>query len=315
MNNEIAYEQLIDYVVTSKHDLTTNLNTLITEPILAMSKEQAMSEIYLKKKFKDHEHIRELSFAINAFFGKEWRTKDNNVKNQAKEIFQHLQTLTTSYEKKIIEVSNYYKDCAKHKEYFSETTKGGRAYNAVQRAISIEDSVIKSLDKLRDKCTTEAINTDKYNLICLIQESFDDLKADLKYNNLDLGYEVKLDKNVFITHVLNNIRENIQNHAFGIPPFTQMFIWEKIVLIDFKREGDKIIVSISNNGMPFLGDENRIFEDGYYHGAKGHSGHGMSSARKYMRLLGGELDFHADKTQNAEYPVTLILTIPAYEKI
>lgn len=313
MEQELNNDQLVDYVVTLKHDITSSLATLVTTPILAMSKDGSMTDVYLVTKTLDHNRVRSLAKDINSFFYQKWADDNLSTNEQASAILRNLQSLTSVYDKKILEIVTYYNHCLEHPEYFSDSPSGQRAFRAVQNALQIKEIVLSGLQNLKSKVCTEDVQLGNYNLLCLLQEVFDSMKADVRYIGFNLDTCIKTDKNLLSTHVLMNLRHNMENHAFGVSPYSQSFVWENIVLVQFRRLESKFELTISNNGAPFKGDVEKVFEDGYYFGEKGHSGHGMHSARKYMNLLGGDIKFSVSSVENSNFKVSYVLTFPIYE--
>ena len=118
---------------------------------------------------------------------------------------------------------------------------------------------------------------------------------------------VTIDKERFLKHVLRNISENIQRHAF--PSQLYQFVWERKVVVNIEQDEMYYIVSIKNNGAPFNGEVKNVFDQGYCHGATKHTGYGLSSARQAMRDLGGDIDFIAHKAHKTSFPVEYIIKI------
>lgn len=310
---ELNNEQLVDYVVMLKHDITTSLATLVINPIISMSKDGSMTDVYIASKSLDHNKARSLAKEIMSFFDKKWADDNFSIEEQASSILANLQVLTSIYDKKILEVASFYEHCLSHPEYFSNSTSGERALSAVQNALTVKQDVLSVLQKLKSKVCADDVSLGNYNLLCLLQEVFDSMKTDVRYIGFNLDTCIKTDKNLLTTHVLMNLKHNMENHAFGVNPYSQRFVWENIVLLQFRRLESKYELTISNNGAPFEGNVEKVFEDGYYHGEKGHSGHGMHSARKYMKLLGGDIKFIVPSVENSNFLVSYVLTFPIYE--
>lgn len=315
MAQEFNNEQIVDYVVTLKHDITTSLGALVTNPIIAMSKDGSMTDVYRASQLPDHNKTRRLAQEINTFFNQKWADDNLQIKEQVSSILSNIQSLTSVYDKKILEVVSFYEHCLSHLEYFADSTAGERALRAVQNALTVKQDVLSALQKLKSKVCADDVSLGSYNLLCLLQEVFDNMKADVQYIGFNLDTCIKTDKKMLSTHVLMNLKQNIENHAFGITPYSHRLVWENVVSVQFCQVKSEYEITISNNGAPFNGDVNKIFEDGYYYGEKGHSGHGMHSARKYMHLLGGNIKFIVPSIENSKFNVSYILTFPIYEQI
>ena len=144
---------------------------------------------------------------------------------------------------------------------------------------------------------------------------------------------VFLEPDGFKTNVIHNILENIHKYAFpetlpaaskkkrlvffkavfhGKP--TYMDIEERKVQISLKVTSDNLNMAtliIENNGIPFEGDTESVFNYGYHTG-KG-SGIGMFSASKFLNDCGGNISI--ESTPNSEYTVRFIIKLPIYGKV
>jgi len=100
----------------------------------------------------------------------------------------------------------------------------------------------------------------------------------------------------------------VNNHAFGTSSRKKLHIWEKKVYVQVTQDDNHCFVNISNNGEPFNGREDKIFEYGYCYGEKKCNGIGMHSAREHMRAMNGDLEFKTNK--EGQYKVLHIITLP-----
>ena len=186
---------------------------------------------------------------------------------------------------------------------------GFRALQSIETAKRTAPSLIQDLNTMGTRISEENGKLDRVNLLTVLERVFDQiLKADVRYLDV-LPFsllEVKIDESLFVNSVLNNIKENIINHAFSTGKTKGNFVFENQVKVSFEDRKNSIVVSISNNGAPFKGDCSRLFTPEYYHGQKGHSGYGLHSARKAMRSMGGDLSITTGKGESVfTYIITL----------
>lgn len=150
--------------------------------------------------------------------------------------------------------------------------------------------------------------------------------------------QVYLEPVGFESNVLHNIIENIHKYAF---PETLSVVWEKkslrqkmiayikaffggkqdfiafeerkvrISLQSNSEDSGMITLVIENNGVPFYGNVESVFDYGYHTGAG--SGIGMFSASKYLSEYGGSITM--ESTPEKEYKVRFIINLPVYGKV
>jgi len=86
--------------------------------------------------------------------------------------------------------------------------------------------------------------------------------------------------------------------------------------VHIKLEGETIDnkeyvqLTISNNGKPFTGDINKVFNENFTTG-NGGTGFGMYEMKKYIEEIKGTIKMVTHT--NEKYPVELIITLPIYE--
>lgn len=124
------------------------------------------------------------------------------------------------------------------------------------------------------------------------------------------GYpaEVMLNPESFKTHVLCHIFDNFDKHAFCGPEF-ESGGKGKHVRVDFyldKTETGRMDVLIRNNGRPFRGDTEAVFENGVGHG----TGIGLFSARRFLAASGGTVRMIT--YDDDEFTVGININLPIY---
>ncbi len=126
----------------------------------------------------------------------------------------------------------------------------------------------------------------------------------------DGNVEVCMYKEGFKTHVLSNIIRNLNFHAFCD---WDGFCKEKIVVVLCRYEEDKISLFIANNGKPFEGDVESVFEYGKGNGTG--EGIGLYSARKFLEFYGATIGMSKAAEDGArEINVGFHIEIPIKEK-
>jgi len=91
--------------------------------------------------------------------------------------------------------------------------------------------------------------------------------------------------------VLANIRSNFERCAFGVSPYSEMPISERIVEAYISEDNEYVLLTVSNNGMPISENEtNIIFDNGVSLGARPSTGHGLAYVRKFMNYWEGSVE-------------------------
>ena len=288
-------QELIQDIESNKHDITLRLRRVVLDPIKALLLDGvATSEFSLEQGQKSKEILANAN-SIMDFFSKKWNNPDDSEDNQLEALREGIKKSTEII---IPEIENviipFYNLCFENKHYFSMPFEANRAYKRILQSISSVESVINGVRNLEKIKSSETMKLSEYSILELLQEGLDEIDAIVTYND---EYEksfikVKIDKDEFLSHVLANIKENIETHAFGTSAFAGKSLTEKKVMIDIVSTHSSLYVTIANNGTPFKGDFKKVFDHGYFHGSKGHTGTGMYSLRKTMQELGGDAEFH-----------------------
>lgn len=307
---DIKVNELIDMIEVNKHDITMRLRRVVLDPISAMNREDAATSIYYLENAILNNKIKEQATHIMELFCKKWRNQNSTDDEQLNQMLEMIRKVNEEIILQIKEVVGYYKYCIGQKHYFAETEPGSKALQRMTKAVNNSEGVCKDLIRLDSVESDENKNVQKYCLLELLQEYLDDVDAEVIYvNEWNVSsFQIIIDKEKFQNHVLINISNNIQNHAFGTIEFANKPLWEKEVNIAIEDANNNYIITIKNNGEVYTGDSSRIFDYGYCHGKLKNNGIGMHSARKSMKELGGSIEFLS--TPNEKYHVCLILTIP-----
>lgn len=179
-----------------------------------------------------------------------------------------------------------------------------------QRIFEIEDAVkemgayIDSFGKLR--------KFGKASLGALALEVFGDSinGVPVKFNSYCEGEDlVLLEKYLFKQYVLENIKKNIQRHAF---PEGNDIVSPRVD-ITIKENKNEIILAIGNNGERFEGnDQDAVFERNRTFGDTGNTGEGLYHAKWYMETFHpepqGEIHFYSFPSEENKVVIEIKFT-------
>lgn len=150
---------------------------------------------------------------------------------------------------------------------------------------------------------------ERLNLYEVIKECIETDKENGRKYCIKFEYEVcqaysSIDKEEFSVAVIGNIFTNALKHGFVL----NRPVDKNVILLKLIDAGDTWCISIMNNGAPYKGEVNKIFEKGYRAGITGGTGEGMHSVYTTMLSMGGYVTFKS--IQEAEYPVVITINIP-----
>ena len=308
---ELTTEELIRRVEMGKHDIKMRVRAIVLDPIQSMDEDNSASAAYLKEQYRQHNVILKSAESVMGFFSKKWRNIRLSEEEQFKQLEEHLSDVDSKWIPEIRSIVSFYKLCLANRFYFTDTDGGKDAMALMTDAVNNVDKVCKELEELGKFSSDKPIESGKYNLLEIIQEVLDRIKSAYVFYEDEVlvsTFFINTDKDIFQNRVLLNIRENIEKHAFGTRSYINKHVWEKKVAVSIRKAHESFIISISNNGTPYKGNPQKIFDYGYCYGEKKHSGIGMNSALVHMQQLGGGIEF--ESSPDSVYPVTFILTLP-----
>ena len=290
----------IDQLVLKKTELKHNINQrlgIVFEPFSWMRKDGAMDHAFFSmfgEKIVKLEAGRRL---VCCELDEKWYAQNDTPEQQLKCFISKATHFNEMAIPVIMEAKSFFmKEVNDHSSFFNQSNPFGfRALHAVTFALQVVDPLIKDIQTLLNCEPPKNSGLTKVNLLLEVERVLDRiLNADVRYVNAFEFSEkdVTVMKDEFDNCVLNNIKENIVNHAFSTQDTEQRIVSDNLVKVSFEETEKSIIVSIANNGAPFEGDVNRLFTPEYYYGPKGHSGYGLHSAREAMREMGGDLSIH-----------------------
>lgn len=115
----------------------------------------------------------------------------------------------------------------------------------------------------------------------------------------------------FELHVLGHIFDNFDKYAFSGEKYVNGERVKNICVSFIEDESDdsRASILIRNDGIPFAGDTNAVFEKGVGHG----SGLGLFSARRLIEAAGGTIKMQT--YENEQYTVGILINLPIYGRV
>lgn len=181
-----------------------------------------------------------------------------------------------------------------------------RTYGRMEGFIKSESKLRKMITGFSSSKTYGKLQeTPAIYLFEQIKSTLDDVTKYVEFQN-EKDHDmllINLNTNDFQEHVLNNFKSNLLEKAFfrRDSKRNKIKVWTTC-------KNDKLAICLSNNGVPFMGDTARIFEEHYTFGENRGNGQGMYDARQYMNFIGGDIQMQA--FQYMEYPVRFVLIFP-----
>lgn len=303
-------KELIERIETNKHDVTMNVRSIVLDPIERINRPGAATDSYFAEQQNNNQEILKKAEAIMSSFAKKWRNPDDTSEEQLQSMQSYIRKVVSDIIPQIKEVVRFYSLCVECKQYFTSTEKGDKALHKMTEAVCNSDRICNRLQNLYGNEKEETFTKHSCNLLVMLQKGLDAIDAEVTYKNEweNSEFLVQIDEEEFLDHVLINIRDNINRHAFGTPFFQNMYIWKKKVLVEIEQDKTKYIVKISNNGEPFTGNVKKVFEYGYCHGKMKHSGIGMHSIKQTMNKMGGDVEFETSTTPNFSTIYKILIT-------
>lgn len=306
----LKLEEYIKKVEMDKHDITLVVRGVVKDPIVYMNYPQAATTDYFNECGKYNSIYRDLATRIMEPFNIKWNNPADSEKEQIRQLKTQIDIICRDIIPLIREITQFYDNCLQSSYYFNDSKEGERARQKMSASKNNVDELCKDLEELGNYDIIQDDEKNEYNLLLLLQEVFDDINADVQYSDEFEISEmvVHTDLKKFKNHVLLNIKENIETHAFGTKKFQSKYVWEKKVLISVYNIDGTISIKIMNNGTKFKGKLDHIFEYGYCHGERKHSGLGMNSAKSNIQELGGDLTFSI--ADDGMYSVIYTIILP-----
>lgn len=296
----------IEEVHRNKHNMIPVVKLAISKPIEALLETTNLTNDFptsllpvIKSKKNEADDIMSYLSSI----GSTEATKEDEVAQLEKQI----DFVVNSIIPKIKEFSLFFQQFTDKDFYFAKTDGGQRVLGLVQKAPSRCEMSCQGLSKLKIDSPISVSPNKTFRLIEVVEEVFDELdNINVIYKCSDRELQICTNKADFQTEVLQNIAENIKRHAFPYAEYANKLVIDKIVELQITNDDNKVIIRVSNNGNPFKGNADKLFNSGYHFGKYGRTGFGLASAKQYMQKIGGDIEFSPVNN----YQVSFLITIP-----
>lgn len=297
----------IEEIHRNKHNMIPVVKLAVFEPIECLCEPANLTTDFPSALFEEINERKELAESIRSFL-----PSIGNISCQESEIVACLENqikhVTNVIVPQIESFASFFLQFKDKDFYFADSEDGNRAKTLIEKAPHRCKISCQGLLKLSSALSNED-NSDiePVNIIGILQNVFDDLdNATVIYHCNDRKLETKIDKGAFVSNVLINLSENIKRHAFPYAQFKDKLVVDKIVDIVVTEKDGFINIRISNNGLPFKGHISKLFDAGYHAGEFGRTGYGLSSAKKILLQLGGDIVFSPIE----DFQVSFLITIP-----
>lgn len=299
----------VQEIILHKHDIALRLRSIVIDPLEEMNENGVADASFFENEGKVNRDLLDKLELLRKDFREKWDDDNLSDEENIERIRKNLTKVQNVYIPLVRSVSDFYKRCLDKDHYFSRDSKGENAKLLMKQSVNRIEDLCKDLEKMVS-LEPECINADSFNLLTSLQYVLDKLKADVRYvDEVRLAtYYCSSDIKAFQNHVLENLRENIDTHAFGTKAYRMKHMWEKEVIVTVSDDAEFYTICIANNGEPFSGDTSKVFAQGYHHGEMQHTGIGLYSAMKTMRSLGGDISF--EKITDTIYTTRYTLKLP-----
>lgn len=296
----------IEEVHRNKHNMIPVVKLAISKPIEALLETSNLTNDFptsllpvIKSKKTEADDIMRFLSSI----GSTETTKENEVVQLEKQI----EYVVNSIIPQIKDFSTFFQQFIGKDFYFAQTEGGQRVLGLVQKAPSRCEISCEGLSKLKMYSPISTSHNMSFRLIEVVEDTFDELdNINVIYKCSDRDLQICINKADFQTEVLQNIAENIKRHAFPYAEYANKLVIDKVVEIQITKSDNKVLIRVSNNGIPFQGNVDNLFNSGYHSGKYGRTGFGLASAKQFMQKIGGDIQF----SPVDNYQVSFLITIP-----
>lgn len=185
--------------------------------------------------------------------------------------------------------------------------------DTIKSALSAGETIIESLKRAGDQEYNEAKTIDLVHELKTVFSN--DCNFTILYSDtMPKQAMIDFDPLTLHTDVLNNIRKNLEKHAFGQYSDRITKKTDNLVLISITGNAENWTLTISNNGSAFLGkqkDCNKVFEYGKSYSNVPSTGTGMFFIKQAIKHYGGDIQFKI--LDNSIYKVQYLLTFKKHK--
>lgn len=159
----------------------------------------------------------------------------------------------------------------------------------VQKALE-KESIVSSILNNAGKSDYGLRTGCKYSLKSMTEEAMHSDNYSFIWNTESSDMQIDIAESCFVNRVLANIRGNFERCAFGVSPYCEYPITQRVVEAKISSDSLWVYLTLSNNGCPISeSDVEIIFRDGISIGARPSTGHGLAYVKKFMEYWGGEV--------------------------
>lgn len=297
----------IEEIHRNKHNMIPVVKLAVFKPIECLCEPANLTTDFPSTLFEEIKEKKELADSIMSFL-----SSIGNISCQESEIVACLENqikhVTNVIVPQIESFASFFLQFKDKDFYFADSEDGNRAKTRVEKAPHLCEISCQGLLKLSsEQRNDDNLSANSVNIIEILQDAFDEIdNATVIYHCNDRKLETKIDEGAFISNVLINLCENIKRHAFPQAKFMEKLVVDKIVAIVVTEKEGFINIRISNNGLPFKGNISKLFDAGYHAGEFGRTGYGLSTAKKYLSQIGGDVVFSPIE----DFEVSFLITIP-----
>ena len=297
----------IEEIHRNKHNMIPVVKLAVYKPIECLCEPANLTSDFPSELMEEIKGKKELADSIMSFL-----SSIGNMSCQESEIVECLENqikhVTDVIVPQIESFASFFLQFKDKDFYFVDSEDGNRAKSKIDRAPHLCNISCQGLLKISSKqCSEDNLNVKSVKMIEILQHVFDELdNATVIYHCKDRKLETKIDEGALISNVFINLCENIKRHAFPQEQFKEKLVVDKIVTIVVTEEERFINIRISNNGLPFNGNISKLFDAGYHAGEFGRTGYGLSTAKKFLSQIGGDIIF----SPIDNFDVSFLITIP-----
>ena len=293
--------ELIKDIGANKHNVKMRLRMAVLDPIDSILNDGMVTNEFLFEHKEKINEVHTLATSIMSFFSKKWfDSEDDSEEVKLDSLRRNIKKTIDDIIPNIMGVIiPFYDMCYHNTQYFNLPLSNNDTFNLIQDSRNDYKSICNALQSLELDAENDSSSRTEINLLEILQKGLDKTPvAIVTYvDEFHMSkYDINIDENKFLNDVLLNIRSNIERHAFGSSEQKGKLIIEKKVVVSLDASDTNfLIVSIQNNGAPFKGDLDQIFDYGYTSGKSGNEGKGMFSIKKSMEVMGGNAQFLTER--------------------
>jgi len=242
--------------------------------------------------------------SCNNFYLAEFQTLYTTVSNSFQQLKQNAQT-----EEEQKQLADKFLDLAAKKAHDANNYLAYIAIfiktldipddNKKQMQKTLSDTTRLLCDITRKKMKTLAIA--QKPLIATVKEIFENAK--IQYENIKITFACKIQEEVQVNTIENNLEEALINVIKNAAEALQKTDDPQITITLYQQDG-KVLLDIADNGEPIPKENIAIILNGGFTTKQDGHGIGLSSSKKFLESVGGQLDIQSSNNWTV---VTMVL--------